>query len=523
MPRPVAESRQEGFDIRHWARLVWRRKWLLLAIVVAIPSAVYALSSLLPKTYESEATINVKATAVASTLFSGQISSSSNTGQTQTLIQTTVVARRAARLLGEKPSEGRALLSHISVAPTNPSDSTGEFLTITARDSDPVMAARIANAFAEATAQTRASEAVRNIDRTIKGLISQGGVGDKASRDALALQLQQLRGLKAGQTGTTPVVEPAVPSSAPISPQPQRNTTIAFILALLLAAALAPLLDRMDRRIREPRELENLLEPPLLATVPDEAFPGHQLGPHVREAFQTLRANLTYFNIDRPLSTLVVASPGQQDGKTTVAINLAIAYALDGSDVILVDADLRRPQIAPRLGKEVGVGLDALLVGERTLEEVLVDVDAGPGARRLRILPGATPPPNPAALLGSQRMRSLLDELAGQADIVLIDSPALLAVSDALPLINQAAGTVLVARLNQTTKDAVERTNQVITAAGGTVLGTVATGAQAGGLYGYYGYGYYNTDDDRGDKAQSSNGVGPQPHGSEQGAEQRSN
>jgi capsular exopolysaccharide synthesis family protein len=201
-----------------------------------------------------------------------------------------------------------------------------------------------------------------------------------------------------------------------------------------------------------------------------------------------------------------VASPGQQDGKTTVAVNLAIAYALEGRNVILVDADLRRPQIAARLGKEVVSGLDAVLMGERALEEALVDVDAGGG--RLRILPVATPPPNPAVLLGSQRMRSLLAELAEQADIVLIDSPALLAVSDAIPLINQAAGTVLVARLNQTTKDAVQRTNQVISAAGGTMLGTVATGAQAGGLYGYYGYGYYDTDDDRGRQAQSSNGTG---------------
>lgn len=503
----MTEPRQEGLDIRQWARLVWRRKWLLLAIVVVIPAAVYVASSLLPKTYESEATINVKATASISTLFSNQISSGSDIGQTQTLIGTVVVARRAARLLGE-PSDGRELLGHISVAPTDPSDSVGAFLTITAQDSDPVVAAQIANAFVKAVAQTRTSEATRDINRTIATLIAQGesGVGDEASRDALALQLQQLRGLKAGQIGTTPVVETAVPSSTPISPRPARNTTIAFILALLIAAALAPLLDRMDRRIREPRELENLLEPPLLATVPDEAFPGHQLGAHVREAFQTLRASLTYFNVDRPLSTLVVASPGQQDGKTTVAVNLAIAYALDDRDVILVDADLRRPQIAARLGKEVSIGLDAVLMGERTLEEALVNVDAGAG--RLRILPGATPPPNPAVLLGSQRMRSLLAELAEQSDIVVIDSPALLAVSDAIPLINQAAGTVLVARLNRTTKDAVQRTNQVIAAAGGTLLGTVATGAQAGGLYGYYGYGYYDTDDGRGKQAQSSNGAG---------------
>ena len=458
--------------MRQWAQLVWRRKWLLLAIVVAIPVAVYMLSSLLPKTYESAATINVKETAVSSTLFSGQVSAGSNIGEVQTLIETTVVGRRAARVLGQGPASARGLLGKITVAPTNLEESEGSFLTITARDSDPDMAAQIANAFARAVEQTRSSNAIRDIDRTISTLIEQGasGVGGDASRDALAEQLQQLRGLRAGQTGTTPIVEAAVPSDSPISPRPLRNSLIALALALLIAAGLAPLLDRIDRRIREPGELEDLLEPPLLATVPDDAFPGHLPGPHVREAFQTLRASLTYFNIDHPLSTLVVSSAAQQDGKTTVAINLAIAYALDERDVILVDADLRRPQIASRLGKDVSVGLDAVLVGERTLEEALVDVDAGAG--RLRILPGTTPPPNPAVLLGSQRMRSLLAELAEQSDIVVIDTPALLAVSDAIPLINQAAGSILVAKLNRTTKDAVQRTSQVISASGGTLLGT---------------------------------------------------
>ncbi len=236
--------------------------------------------------------------------------------------------------------------------------------------------------------------------------------------------------------------------------------------------------------------------------IPDDAFPGHPPSPHVREAFQTLRASLTYFNVDRSLSSLVVTSPVQQDGKTTVAVNLALAYALDERDVVLIDGDLRRPQVAERLGKEVSVGLDAVLVGERTLEEAFVYVDAGGG--RLRILPGAAPPPNPAVLLGSQRMRLLLAELTEQVDMVIVDTPGLLAVSDAIPLFNQVAGSVLVSRLDRTPKEAIRRTKQVIASAGGTVLGGVVTGAHGGGIYGYYGYyGYYG-----GDQEGPSNGSG---------------
>jgi tyrosine-protein kinase len=506
----VREPGREGLDLRQWGRLVWRHKLLLLAIVVAIPIAVYVASSLLPKTYQSKATIAVQATADPSTLLSNQVRSSSGIAEAETLIKTTLVGRRAARLMGLPPAAGRGLVGHVSVAPTNPSDKKGEFLTITARASSPDEAADIANAFAGAIARTRTANSVRQIERTISTLIAQNvkqqSGSEESAREALAVQLQQLRLLKAGQKGTTPVIEAAVPPSAPISPRPGRNTAIALVLALLIAAALIPLLDRLDRRIREPGELEELLGAPVLATIPDDAFPGHPPGPHVREAFETLRASLTYFNVDRSLSSLVVASPIQQDGKTTVAINLALAYAMDERDVVLIDGDLRRPQVATRLGKAVDVGLESVLAGERTPEEALSYVDTGAG--RLRILPGVVPPPNPAVLLGSQRMRTLLAELVEQVDMVLIDTPGVLAVSDAIPLFSQVAGNLIVSRLNRTPKDALQRTRQVIESAGGTLLGSVATGAHAGGLYGYYGYYGYSGHGDENGNGNAGNGAG---------------
>ncbi|HEY8082591.1 MAG TPA: polysaccharide biosynthesis tyrosine autokinase [Solirubrobacterales bacterium] len=498
------EPRQEGLDIRQWGRMLWRRKWLLLAIVILIPTVVYVGTARLPKVYQSKATINVRASAAASTLFSSHISASSDIAEAQTLIKTTVVGRRAARLLGDSPANARAILGHITVGPTNPNESDVSFLTITAQASDPVEAARIANAVARAVAQTRTSNAIRLVNRQIAALTLQSESGeatDEATDEATEQELRQLRLLKASQAGTTLIIEPAVPAATPISPKPRRNATIALILALLTAAALPPLLDRLDRRLREPGELEELLEAPVLALIPDDAFPGHIPDMHVRESFETLRASLTYFNVDRALSSLVVASPIQQDGKTTVAVNMALAYALDERDVVLIDGDLRRPQVATRLGMEVGVGLDAVLVGTKTLDETLVDINVEAG--RLRILPGAIPPPNPAVLLGSKRMRSLLAELSEQVDLVVIDTPGLLAVSDAIPLFNQVDGSVLVSRLGRTPKDAIQRANQVIKSAGGTVLGSVATGAHAGGIYGYYGYyGSY------GDGAESRNGSG---------------
>lgn len=504
----MTEPRQEGLDIRQWGRMIWHRKWLLLAIVIVIPALVYVATARLPKVYQSQATINVRASAAASTIFSNHISASADIAEAQTLATTTAVGRRAARVLGKSPTEARSVLSHVTVAPTNPNESNGTFLTITAQASNPAEAARIANAVARAVALTRTSNAVRTIDQQIAALTFQIESGESTGETANQ-ELQELRVLKRGQTGTTAIIEPAVPAAAPISPKPRRNATIALILALLTAAALPPLLDRLDRRIREPGELEELLDAPVLALIPDDAFPGHIPGMHVRESFQTLRASLTYFNVDRDLSSLVVASPIQQDGKTTVAVNMALAYALDERDVVLIDGDLRRPQVASRLGKEVSVGLDAVLVGEKTLDEALVNIDVGAG--RLRILPGAIPPPNPAVLLGSKRMRSLLAELTERVDLVVVDTPGLLAVSDAIPLFNQVDGSVLVSRLGRTPKDAIQRASQVIEAAGGSVLGSVATGAHAGGIYGYYGYyGDYGTysGDNGSNGSDSRNGTG---------------
>src|SRR5262249_36928781 len=133
----------------------------------------------------------------------------------------------------------------------------------------------------------------------------------------------------------------------------------------------------VDRRLREPEEMEELGNAPLLGSIPEEAFPGKGSGPFVHEAFQTLRAGLTYFNIDRTVSTVLVASPARGDGKTRVAANRSRALAEDGKNVIAVDCDLRRPQLARRLGvgDQVNFGLDSVLIDRRDIDEALVDVE----------------------------------------------------------------------------------------------------------------------------------------------------
>jgi capsular exopolysaccharide synthesis family protein len=262
----------------------------------------------------------------------------------------------------------------------------------------------------------------------------------------------------------------------------------------------------MDRRLREPDELEDLADTPLLGSIPDEAFPDKPSGPFVHEAFQTLRAGLTYFNIDRTIASVLVASPTRGDGKTTVAANLARSLAEDGKSVIAVDCDLRRPQLAKRLGvgDQVNFGLDSVLIERRDVNEALVEVEVEGG--RLRVLPGGSPP-NPSVLLGSERMRSILANLRDDSDILVIDTPPLLAVSDAIPLQEQVSGTILVARMDYTSRDGVRKAIGYISTAAGNVLGFVATGVQLGGVGGFdaYGYGYGYTAETAGNGA-SPNG-----------------
>lgn len=492
-------ERQDVLDPRRYLRQAWRRKWLLLAVVVLIPAATYVVTDRQSKVYEASTLLKVQPQTVS---ISNQISfGTSGSTETARIIRTTAVAKEAARELGEDPNSAGSLLGSISTTVADETTDTG-FLTITASASEPKRAANIANAFAAAITQTRTDEAIAKIDETIGTLSRQGG--DAASQEFLAEQLQQLRALRASQSDTTQVIEPATPAGAPISPNPGRNARIALVLALLIAAGLVPLLNALDRRLRTPEELEDLSDAPLLGSIPDEAFPGHGSGPYVHEAFQTLRAGLTYFNIDRTLGSVLIASPTRGDGKTTVAANLSLALAQDGRNVIAVDCDLRRPQLAKRLGvaDQVNFGLDSVLIDRRGVGEALVEVEVEGG--RLRLLPGGSPP-NPSVLLGSDRMRSLLARLREDADMVIIDTPPLLSVSDAIPLQEQVSGTVVVARMDYTSRDGVRKAGAFISTAGGSVLGLVATGVQIGGVGGYaYAYGYGYT---------AENGAGPNGSG----------
>jgi capsular exopolysaccharide synthesis family protein len=261
------------------------------------------------------------------------------------------------------------------------------------------------------------------------------------------------------------------------------------VLAIFVGIGVVFLIEVLDRRVRNVEELERLTGVPLLGIVPLSGLDGSKLSAEAAEAFQTLRASLTYFNIDRRLTSVVVCSPLKGDGKTSVATNLGKALARAGKQVTVVDTDLRHPQVDARMDTRAEVGLGDVLVGECSLPDALVDVDVE-GAR-MRILPSGRPPPNPSELIASARMRTVLTELTSVMDLVIIDTPPTLQVADPLPLFEQVSGIVVIARLGKTTREAMRRLMTVIEEARGSPLGVVATAAKTKGLYGYGAYGAY--------------------------------
>lgn len=293
------------------------------------------------------------------------------------------------------------------------------------------------------------------------------------------------------------IVDAASLPSAPVSPQPIRNLGLGFILGLLLGAGIALLRDLLDTTVKTQGDVEQNTDAPLLGGI---AFDGAAkdrplitaLEPHAPrvEAFRVLRTNLQFVEVDNPDKVFVVTSAVPEEGKSTTSVNLAITMAQAGHRTLLIEGDLRRPKATAQLGLDYAVGVTTVLLGKVTLDDAIqkhADSD-------LDVLASGTIPPNPAELLQSNAMAHLLKQIRDRYEMVIIDAPPLLPVTDAALLASQADGALLVVRYGKTTKDqlaqAVERLAQVDATPVGVVLNMVPNKRRSGD-YGYgYGYGY---------------------------------
>lgn len=300
--------------------------------------------------------------------------------------------------------------------------------------------------------------------------------------------------------GASPVkvtmVQPADLPGSPTSPRPNLNLALGLLVGLAVGVGGAVLRETLDTSVKGVEEATELIGAPVLGTINYDAEAGKKplmvvASPDsvMAEAFRQLRTNLQFVDIEHPLRSVVFTSSIPGEGKTTTTCNLAIALDQAGLRVVLVEADLRRPRIADYLGIEGAVGLTSVLLGRVALDDALQPWGEG----GLQVLASGPLPPNPSELLGSAGMRDLLSALQDRADIVILDAPPLLPVTDAAVLGAFSSGVVMVVHSHATRREQVTRATATIASVGATMLGVVLNMVPTKGpdAHGYgYEYGY---------------------------------
>ncbi len=503
-----------GATLRTYLVVLRRRKWWVIALAVLGLAASLALSFQQPKQYSATAQLLVQSSGQAVSL--GSAPQQVTTTDVQTDLQLATSAPVVALVrgkLGSVPS-----ISASEVAQTN-------VIALTAINSTPARAALIANTYASAFVEQTQKTAIRNLTtasttlhqqinalgKQIRSL--QGRVGTATQVSALINQQAVLKEEVAqlqvnGATATSGVefVTPARAPASPSSPKPTQDALLGLAAGLMLGLGAAFLRDSLDDTLSSKEAAERSGGGPVIAMVPmvnswrkrNRAVVASSAEPTspAAEAYRSLRTSLQFTRQAQELRTLLVTSPAAAEGKTSTLANLGAVFAQAGERVALVSCDLRRPRLGQFYGVEEQSGLTTVLLGQQTLEQALQQV---PGYDCLWVLGAGPVPPNPAELLNGPKARKIFETLRENFDLVLVDSPPVLPVTDALVLSKYADGTLLVVAAGQTKRAelqrAAERFAQANSPVVGIVLNEVTKQSGYGSGYGYgYGYGAYAPD-----------------------------
>lgn len=511
-----------GSDLRDFLRPIWRRRWLVAVVVIVTSVATYAYNVRKPERFRSSTQIFLQASDIDQALFSlgGPLEGDRNIVNQANLLQTPAVAREVAERIDFR-GDPAALLGAVEVTPSTGSD----FLVVSAVGDTPSRAAELANAFAAAFIELRAATTRADIERALDTTRRQlARLPDtttySAARETLRTRISSLEAIRSVSPGGARQVDRALPAAAPFAPQPRRAALFGFMLSLVLATLAAFGLERADRRVRHLDDIEPTYGAPVLAALPHlqgsmiSRSNGNapEVAPAFREAVRGLRTNLRLASPDTPLRTFLVTSALPGEGKSTLVLNLAVAYAESGLRVAVIECDLRLPSLPRLIAVRPSPGLTDVLAGEVELAAAVQAVAIGspaateiaaPATDRaptgawalapptLTVLTAGAQPADPSSLLATQRMKRILDSAQADADIVIIDTPPLLSVADALPLLGNVDATLLVARLGVANRSAGRHVQDIIERIpGASLLGVVANDVPASEFAGDY-YGYY--------------------------------
>lgn len=522
-PWPTSSTPQhaETTDFRDYLRPIWAHKILILVLVVLVTAGTYEYYNRKPRVYETSTQIFVGSEAPGTGESPSTTTDRTLANQAQ-LLQTPTVAKRVAKEIGFK-GDPRALLGAITVAPSSGTD----FIVITATTGSPQLGAELANGFARAFIKVRATNARDALNQQLAAYKSQlSATHDLSLRRDLQSKISDLEVQAATPSGNAEQVSPALPNGTPISPHPKRNAIFGAALSLLLGIIAAFGLERVNRNIRTPEEAEQAYGLPVIATVRHSRNVAPRqdgrasVSDDLRETFRSLRSTLDL--VPKPLRTILVTSAVPEEGKSTMVRNLALVYAEAGLRVAVVDADLRRPSVARMLNAQSTPGLANVLMGLVPLDTALQAVEVsvpqpiaeqptngavatevvapaavatnGHGSHdeavaRLQVVASGPRPADPPAMFSAPNLPALLERLSADHDVVLIDSPPLLPVSDTMPLLSLVDGTLLVCRVGTSSVDGAQRVLRIVSRIPDAhVLGLVVNDVEGGVAERYQGY-----------------------------------
>jgi succinoglycan biosynthesis transport protein ExoP len=493
-------------DLERFLRILRRRRLVIVLSFIGVIFAALALSLSQEKKYSATSQLLFRDPAIDRTLFKTYPPPTADAATlratNERLVSLPAVAQRTAARLG-RPLTAAYIRGEISVA----TEGQADLVSVTATDHNPRLAATLANTFAAEYINWRRDAdrvAIARAQKRIRLRMSQ--VQSELNRKTLQRRLDDLGIIQALQTGRAELVQTAKPPTSPSSPRPVRNGILGGMMGLFLGVSLAFLFDRLDRRMKEPRELEETYRFPVLGAVPESKAlrdtasmrDGElQLGSE-GESFRKLRARLRYFNVDRDIRSIVVTSAAAEEGKTVVASHLALAAAIGGQTrTLLLEADLRKPSLSARFELAPMPGLAELLTHEIGVPEVVQRIPVASGmngqSTKLDVIVAGAIPPNPAELMESRKMGDLVDQLSGMYDMVVIDTPPVSVVSDAMPLVLLVSGVLVVSWMGRTTRDAAMHLRHELESLNAPTLGVVVNRVRAG-TDAYYGYPYYGVE-----------------------------
>lgn len=482
------------------------RKWFILFAVVFTTVGTFVYFDREPESYEATTKLFIAQESDPALGVSGGFSDARTVANQAQLLKSREVAESVKELTGYSGDAG-ALSGAVRAVSSEDTD----FITITATGRTAQEAQAIANGYARAFIDLRSERRREQLNKTLSALEAQRkqipvSPETAASREEISSRIRSLRVAGSTAPGNAQQVDAAGPGGL-TSESPKRQALFALVLTLLASSALAYTATRFDNRIATAEDAGKAYRRPVLGTVGREKdivhFDGGQpaVVGSAREAFRGLRVNLRLAALSEPVRVILVTSANPGEGKSTLVRNLALTLHEAGQRVAVVDADLRKPSLAGLFGVQPGPGLTDVLTGDVSLDDATLTVlapstppaasadddDHDTTGRGLTLLNAGHEPANPPAVLESNDLRDLLRALGEQHDYVLIDTPPVLSVSDAIPLMGAVDAVVIPARIGTTTRRAAQAASELIARVPGVnFIGIVANDLETG-TPGYYG------------------------------------